>query len=146
MPPWYFQHLKNWVIFSPVEKNCQKKKEIKNRSTPPIIRKDFFSQIHVPGYMDLKKKQNSMYPGTWIWRRNKIPCTRVHEFEEKTMIFVQKMRMKREEHYSVYRAILRAPHKGVDRVFYFLFFWQLFSTWEKITQFFEFCKDQGGKI
>ena len=55
------------------------------------------------------------------------------------------MRMKREEHYSVYRAILRA-HGGEARVFIFLFFWQIFSTCEKITQFWEFCKDQGGKI
>ena len=29
------------------------------------------TKVHVPGYMDLKKKQNSMYPGTWIWE-NKI--------------------------------------------------------------------------
>ena len=28
----------------------------------------------------------------------------------------------------------------------FLFFWQFFSTCEKITQFLEFCKYQGGKI
>ena len=26
------------------------------------------------------------------------------------------------------------------------FFWQFFSTCEKINQFWEFCKDQGGKI
>ena len=61
------------------------------------------------------------------------------------MIFVQKMRMKREEHYSVYRAILRA-HGGEDRVFISFYFWHFFSTCEKITQFLEFCKDQGGKI
>ena len=42
------------------------------------------------------------------------------------MIFVQKMRMKRE-----------------DQV---LIFWQFFSTCEPITQFLEFCKYQGGKI
>ena len=24
------------------------------------------SKFHVPGYLDLKKKQNIMYPGTWI--------------------------------------------------------------------------------
>ena len=29
---------------------------------------------------------------------------------------------------------------------FILFFWQIFSTCEKITQFLEFCKDQGGKI
>ena len=52
------------------------------------------------------------------------------------------MRMKREEHYySVYRANLRA-RGGEDRVF---IFWH-FLACEKITQFLEFCKDQGGKI
>ena len=56
------------------------------------------------------------------------------------------MRMKREEHYySVYRAILTA-HGGEDRVFIFFIFCHFFSTCEKITQFLEFCKDQGGKI
>ena len=35
MPPWYLQNSKNWVIFSHAEKNCQKIKKIKNRSTPP---------------------------------------------------------------------------------------------------------------
>ena len=29
---------------------------------------------------------------------------------------------------------------------FFLFFWQYFSQCEKITQFLEFCKYQGGKI
>ena len=59
---------------------------------------------------------------------------------------LKKMRMKREEHYySVYRANLRA-HGGEDRVFIFWHFWHFFSTCEKITQFLEFCKDQGGKI
>ena len=51
--------------------------------------------------------------------------------------------MKREEHYSVYRAILRA-HGGEARVFFY--FGHFFPTCEKITQFLEFCKDQGGKI
>ena len=57
------------------------------------------------------------------------------------MIFVQKMRMKREEHYTVYGAILRA-HGVVDRVVIFSFFFNC----EKITQILEFCKYQGGKI
>ena len=56
------------------------------------------------------------------------------------------MRMKREEqYYSVYRANLRA-RGGEDRVFIFFYFCQIFSTCEKIIQFLEFCKDQGGKI
>ena len=48
-----------------------------------------------------------------------------------------------QEHYSVYRAILRA-HGGEGRPKSFYFFWQL--NCEKIIQFLEFCKDQGGKI
>ena len=54
------------------------------------------------------------------------------------------MRMKREkQYYSVYRTNLGA-HGGWAG---FLFFWHFFfSTCEKITQFLEFCKDQGGKI
>ena len=56
------------------------------------------------------------------------------------------MRMKREEHYySVYRANLRA-RGAVDRYFIFFIFCHFFSTCEKIPQFLEFCKDQGGKI
>ena len=50
-----------------------------------------------------------------------------------------------QEHYSVYRAILRA-NGGEARVFIFFHFWHFFSTREKMTQFLEFCKDQGGKI
>jgi hypothetical protein len=49
--------------------------------------------------------------------------------------------MKTEEHYSVYRAILGAQGV-VDQGF----FWQNFSTCQKITRFLEFCEDQGGKI
>jgi hypothetical protein len=50
----------------------------------------------------------------------------------------------KEEHYSVFRAILLA--QGVEDRCNFFFFWQFFSTREKITQFLEFCKYQGGKI
>ena len=52
-----------------------------------------------------------------VWKR---------KLGQSNMIFVQKMRMKRE-----------------DQV---LIFWQFFSTCEPITQFLEFCKYQGGKI
>ena len=56
------------------------------------------------------------------------------------------MRMKREEqYYSVYRPNLRA-RGGVGRYFIFVIFCQFFSTCEKIIQFLEFCKDQGGEI
>ena len=36
----------------------------------------------------------------------------------------------------------RGGRPGAKKVF----FWQFFSTFEKIIQFLEFCKDQGGKI
>ena len=52
--------------------------------------------------------------------------------------------MRREEYYTVYRAILARDVE--DRVKFFIFFWQFFSTCEKNTQFLEFCKYQGGKI
>ena len=48
---------------------CQIRKKIVTK--PPLIIR-FFSQIHVPGYMDLMKRQKSMYPGPWILRKNKI--------------------------------------------------------------------------
>ena len=50
-----------------------------------------------------------------------------------------------QEHYSVYRAILRA-HGGEAQVFIFLFFWHFFSTCEKITQFLGFCKIKVAKL
>ena len=71
------------------------------------------SKFHVPGYMDLKKKQNIMYPGT---------------FKEKTKF-----------HSYVYLRGWGWPGTKKN-------FCQFFSTCEKINQFREFCKDQGGKI
>ena len=50
-----------------------------------------------------------------------------------------------QEHYSVYRAILRA-HGGEARFFILFYFWHFFSKCEKNNQFWEFCKDQGAKI
>ena len=35
---------------------------------------------------------------------------------------------------------------GPAYIYIYIFFWHFFSTCEKITQFLEFCKDQGGKI
>ena len=48
------------------------------------------------------------------------------------MIFVQKMRMKREEHYSVYRAILRAHGGEGARFLFFGIFWHFFQHFVKI--------------
>ena len=168
MPPWSLQNSQNWLIFSHVEKNCQKKDFFLCRATPtawathknfffrfmypgtlnfvfssnPCTRVHdilFFLQIHVPGYMEFRfffksmypgtwnldfytilmcssggggglaqkkiapghlsstrwathknseKNQYIMYPGTWILRKIKIPCTRVHGFEEKSKFHV----------------------------------------------------------
>ena len=57
-------------------------------------------------------------------KKNKIPCTEVHESEFFFYVYV-------------------AQALGVARR---KLFWQFFSTCEKITQFLEFCKYHGGKI
>ena len=36
-----------------------------------LVAKIFF-QIHVPGYMDLKKTANFVYPGTWMLKKTAI--------------------------------------------------------------------------
>jgi hypothetical protein len=41
------------------------------------------SKFHVPGYMDLKKKQNIMYRVHGFEKQNTIRCTGVHESEKK---------------------------------------------------------------
>jgi hypothetical protein len=63
-------------------------------------------------YMDLKKKQNSMYG--------------VHESEKIFLCVAQGVEVARRKNN--------------------IFFWQFFSTCEKITQFSRCCKYQGGKI
>ena len=69
----------------PPELHIRIVKEI-NISYTPVHGFEEKSKFHVPGYMDLKKKQNIMYPGTWIWRKNKIQCTGVHESEKKILM------------------------------------------------------------
>ena len=45
---------------------------------------EFFGGFHNFFYGEIKKNDfilffsSTMYPGTWIWRKIKIPCTRVH--------------------------------------------------------------------
>ena len=143
MPSWSLQNFKNWIIFSHFEKIWQKKNIFCTGPPPPPelhISSETKSKFHVPGYMDLKKNQNSMYPGTWIWRKNKISCTRVHGFEEKTKFNVPGYMNLKKKFLCVAQAVGVARHKKK------IFFWQFFSTCEKINQFWEFCKDQGGKI
>ena len=92
MPPWSLQNSQNWLIFSHVEKNWQFFFFFLCRATPTPWATHKNSEkndqnIMYPN-MDLKKYQNSMYPGTWIWRKSKISCTRVHGCEEKTKFHV----------------------------------------------------------
>ena len=65
--PTYAMILKRSKFFG--HKKKQKKTDLKIS----ILTKK--SKFIVPGYMDLKKNQNSMYTGTWIWWKNKTPCT-----------------------------------------------------------------------
>ena len=85
MPPWYWQHLKHWVIFSHVKKIAKKRRKKLHSASPTlwathknseknpnfmgtwIWRKNKISCTW--GYMDLKKKQNIMYQVTWIWKK-----------------------------------------------------------------------------
>ena len=85
------------------------------------------SKFHVPGYIDLKKKHKIMYPDTWVWRKNKIPCTGVHEI-------------------LISFTILMCSSGGGGPGFYFFIFLAIFFNMLKKIQFLEFCKDQGGKI
>ena len=74
--------------------------------------------------MDLKKKQNIMY--------------RVHRILIFLKIYVPR--------YMKFDFFSLLAHGGEARVFIYFYFWHFFSTCEKIIQFLEFCKDQGGKI
>ena len=95
MPPWSLQNSQYWLIFSHVEKDCQKKIFFLCRatSTPWATHKNifffrfmypgtlnfvlssnpctrvhdvlFFLQIHVSGYMEFWFFFKSMYTGTW---------------------------------------------------------------------------------
>ena len=61
------------------------------------------------------------------------------------MIFVQKMRMKREEHYSGYRAILRALG-GRPGFLFFYFFGKFFQHVKKLLNFWNFVKIKVAKF
>ena len=74
------------------------------------------SKFHVPGYMDLKKKQNIMYLGTWIGRKNKIPCTGEY------------MNLKEKNNLMCSSGGGKGPAQKKKN-------WQFFSTCEIINQF-----------
>ena len=147
MTPWSLQNSQNWLIFSNVEKNWQKEICFLCRATPTPWATHKNSE---------KNDQNIMYPpGTWIWRNIKIPCTRVHGFEEKAKYHVPGYMDLKKKQNSMYRDtwIWKNIFLCVAQVrgwrwtgAIFCFFWQFFSTCEKIIQFLEFCKYQGGKI
>ena len=85
------------------------------------------SKFHVPGYMDLKKKQNIMYPGTWIWRKNKIPCTGIHESEKNTLM-------------------CSSGGGGGPAQFFFIFFANFFQYVKKLINFGNFLKIKVAKF
>jgi hypothetical protein len=85
------------------------------------------TKYHVPGYMDLKKKQNIMYPVHGFEEKNKKSCTPGYMNLKKKFLCV-------------------AQGVGEARRNFFFFFWQFFSTCEKINQFLRCCQYQGGKI
>ena len=144
MPPWSLQNSQNWLIFSHVEKNCQKKNifcagpppppELHIRifsfsdSCTPVHGILFILQIHVPGYMIFCFVFKSMYPGTWNFDFSSNPCTPVHEIW----------------FFSLFLCVAQGVEVG--RHIFFVLFGNFFSTCEKINQFWEFCKGQGGKI
>ena len=70
----------------------------------------------------------SMYPGTWNFDFSSNPCTPVHGIQ---IFFIILM-------YSSGGGGGLAQKKNWGGNF--------FSTSEKINQFWQFCKDQGGKI
>ena len=68
MPPWSLQNSQNWLIFSHVEKNCQKKDFFLCRATPTA----WATQITIFFF-------RFMYSGTWNFVYSSNPCTRVHD-------------------------------------------------------------------
>ena len=127
-------------------KKLAKKKNIFRTGPPPP------PELHI---RIVKQNPNFMYWGTWIWRKIKISCTRVHGFEEKTKYHVPgymefwiffKSMYPSTWNLIFFSLFLCVAQVVEARVFISFYFWHFFSTCEKISQFFEFCKDQGGKI
>ena len=127
-----------------LKKNCQKKNYFLCRATPTPW----------ATHKNNEKNLNSMYRGTWIWRKIKIPCTRIHGFEEKTKHHVPGYMDLKIKQNSMYQGtwiwkkkiLCVAQAVGVARHKKKCFFCQFFSICEKINQFWEFCKDQSVKI
>ena len=93
-----------------------------------ICPKFFFSQIHVPGYMNLKKKQNSMY--------------RVHGFEEETKFHVPGyMNLKKQNLGTFWKKGGGGGMEPKKILFCFVFCWP-----KKIIWFLEKNQNQGGPL
>ena len=102
------------------------------------------SKLHVPWYMDLKKYQNSMYPGTWIWRKSKISCTRVHEL---TWIWRKNKILFTRIHESEKKILMCSSGSGggpaQKKIFFLPFF---FNMWKKQSNFGNFVKIKVSKF
>ena len=96
-----------------------------------------------PPPLIIRKYFSFMYPGTWIWRRNKIPCTRVHGFEEKTKFHVPGyMNLKKKQWFLSKKwgwkersiIVLRGRRAGA---IFFLFFGNFFQQVKKLLNFWD---------
>ena len=132
MPPWYLQNSKNWVIFSHVEKYCQKKK---NCTGPPPLEQFLIL------WGNIGKKTSFEGPNgkkiLWGTKENKketflTPKGFFPLVPQRKLFFPLGTKGK------------QFVQGGEGRCKFFYFFWQFFSTCEKITQFLRFCKYQGG--
>ena len=157
MPPWSLQNSQNWLIFSHVEKNCQKNiifcagppppPELHIRifsfsdSCTPVHWILFYLQIHVPGYMIFCFFFRSIYPGTWYFVFSSNPSTRVHGI----LIFLQ-IHVPGYMKYWFFSLFLCVAQVAEARVFIFLFFWQFFSRCYFFFNFWNFVKIKVAKF
>ena len=164
MPPWSLQNSQNWLIFSHVKKlpKMKKNKNCAGPPPPPELHIKIFSfsdsctpvhwimfylQIHVLGYMEFRFFSLFLCVAQAVEEGrhfvfSSTPCTRVHGI----LIFLQ-IHVPRYMEFRFFFTILMCSSGGgggpAQKKF---FFWQFFSICEKINRFWEFCKDQGGKI
>ena len=110
---------------------------------------DFFQKIRLFFRVDKKRNKTEILFGAmppFFFKMSQDfvfsdSCTRVHEFEEKTKFHVPGyMKFWFSLFLCVAQAVEVARHKKN------ILFWHFFLTFEKINQFWEFCKDEGGKI
>ena len=161
MPPWSLQNSQNRLIFSHVEKNCQKKIffcagppppfELHIRifsfsdSCTPVHWILFYLQVHighVPGVHEILFFLQTHVPGYMIlcfFFKSMYPGTWNFDFSSNPCTPVHEI-------WILFHYLCIAQGVEVARCKKYFFFCQIFSTCKKIIQFLEFCKDQGGKI